>query len=108
MLQYLSYLTLPYLTLPYLTLPYLILSYLILSYLILSYLLTSFDYVKFAMSFNLRLTSHHWWIVSTQPGNIVCTIIKGLSHSTATAEQWDNAAPHLYHHGSCDALTCPN
>ncbi len=63
-----------------------------------------FDYVKFAMLFNLMLTSQHWWIYSTQPGTIA-TIAKALSHSTARAEQWDNTA---LHHGSCNALICPD
>ncbi len=35
-----------------------------------------FNYVKFAMPFSLRLTSQHWWICSTQPGTIVCTMTK--------------------------------
>ncbi len=37
-------------------------------------------------------------------GTIVCTIAKGLSHSTARAEQKGNAALHLYHHGSCESV----
>ncbi len=65
-------------------------------------------YVKFAMPFNLRLTSRHWWIYSTHPGIIVFIIIKGLSHSTTRAKQTDNTALHLYQLGSCDALICPD
>ncbi len=55
-----------------------------------------FDYVKFAMPLSLRLTIWHWWIYNTQPGAIACTITKGLSHSTARAEQREYAALYLY------------
>ncbi len=60
------------------------------------------------MPFYLRLTSWLWRIYSTKPGTIVCTIAKGFPHSTARAKQMDNAALHLYHHWSCDALICPD
>ncbi len=52
--------------------------------------------VKFAMLFSFRLTRLHWRMYRTQPGIIVHTITKGLSHSTTRlAEQRDNATLHL-------------
>ncbi len=65
-------------------------------------------YDKFAVLYSQANQPAFVDMYSTQPGIIVYTITKGLSHSTARVEPRDNATLHLYQLGSCDALTCPD